>query len=79
MSGKKSFSLALIQTAWPLEVIAVLLFSMGIVTFSPETAAIWLDAMGPISILIAAQGGAASLGPAVKDWTESKRQQGTMQ
>ena len=79
MSKKKSFSLTFVQTAWPLEVLGVLLFSAYMVTVHPATAHLRMDALGPVSILIAAQGGAASIGPAVKDWTDSKRQQDTMQ
>jgi hypothetical protein len=69
---KKNKTLVFIQVAWPIEVIALILFTMIMVSFNHPSANLWMQAIGPLSLLIGAQGGAASIGPAVKDIMDSK-------
>ena len=71
--AKKNKTLLLIQVAWPLEVLIAILYTMFIVALNPEASEAWIKALGPLSLLIGAQGGAASVGPAVKDVVESRR------
>jgi hypothetical protein len=74
MAKKKHRTLVLIQLAWPLEVMfLVIVTPLFVMLGTPEQAMYWSQMLGPLSVLIGAQGGAAAIGPAIKDWAEAKK------
>ena len=70
----KSKSLKLIQFAWPIEVMFLVIVTPLFIMFgTPDQGMLWSQMLGPLAVLIGAQGGAASIGPAIKDWSDAKK------
>ena len=68
----KNFTLRLIQVAWVMETISILLFTMFAVIFiEPGKIGLWLQFIPMFTILIGAQGAAAGGGPLMADWIKS--------
>ena len=64
----KNFGLRFIQTAWVVETIVVIVYTMAAtLLLSPERITLWLNAVPLIAVLIGAQGTAAGAGPLVSD------------
>ena len=59
-------SIKFIGWAWPVEVALLCLTGIMLLAFAPDRVDSYIKLVGPLGILIAAQGGAAFGGPAVQ-------------
>ena len=71
----KHFTLRFIQIAWVVETIALIVFTMVIMSsMEIDRINLWLNSLGTFALLIGGQGGAAFGGPLIADTIQNKKE-----
>ena len=69
----KKIPLFIISIAWVLETIALIIFTMAIMgSLEIERINLWLNSLGPLTLLVGAQGTAAFGGPLISEKINQK-------